>query len=632
MAQQQQIKEENYQMKKRKGRKPVTVESKFSYDSRIYVKTVGIFSSLLDVKINVQFVESGLCKVAKTDENEYLVSLNPYKSYIRTQKQFFRVLEHELAHLLFKSDINIIQKFARKMAKKYGQYGIQEHQAKLTMFAIEDHRIEANWAYIYLGSMKYFKEIKSGAINQPPMDLALLTLAARCEAKYLIHPFFNKFYEFTLSKLQETEGKTMVASVKVGDQIIQEYIETVKDFLQQKKDSKTDSSVDDGFFPEDDKQKGFEGSEELSDQSVDYDPVEDISIDELESILDEYSEDGDISTEEIREEVFRRFCEESGGYKEETSLDLDLDIDINQVLSGEFESVMEDSRREFDSQIQVIKEKLAEFAPPSPTRNIELPVVEENHFKMEDPPARPFYGVVERLKQTFRKIELQNEIEEYVSEQGLFDNDLFIQGMLSRQPDEMFVDEEEKEGIILILLIDGSGSMADGSLETAKRVGLTMYETAKNYDQIEVFCWIFAGERDYTPIQELNELKLARVKWSGWTHTNDAVRFVTQQPQYQGKKCVLFIATDGCPMSGNVKYKKHVKEHKGKFITWIQADTHFAINEARDRGWKIFTFFIGDPIGNSGIFGQPFVSLKTGGELIEVLDHFEREVAKHLKK
>lgn len=636
--------------RKKRGRKPIKVESKFSYEKRVYEKAIGIFASVLGVKINVRFTESGMCNVKQIGENEYLVSLNPHRPYIKTQKQFFRMMEHEIAHLLFKTDIKVIMKFARKMAKKYEEFGIQEHQAKLTMFAIEDHRCEANWGFIYLGSKYYFNQLKSGAMNRPPMDLVNLTLAARCEAKHLIDPFFNDFYNFALSKLRETEGKTMVASVRVGDQIIEKYIETIKDYLQKKKDEEQkeekeegfsngsspedyESEIDDSFSKDDteESKNDFE-PEDLEESDESADQSDDNSTENLESILDEYTQEGDVSTEEIKEEIFRRFSEEAGGFKEETKLDLGLDLDINQALSGDFETVMEDARREFEAQLDLIKEKLAEFSPPSPERNIELPVVKEDHFSMSGDPQKPFYGAVNRLKRTFRKIELQNETEEYVSEQGLFDTDLFLQGMLSNQPQEMFIDEDEKEGMIIVLLMDGSGSMSDGSLDTAKRVGLTIHEIAKDYDGIDVFTWIFAGESGYTPIQELTEQQLSRVQTSSWTHTNDAIRFVTQQPQYQGKRCVLFLATDGCPMSGNAKYSKHVKKHKGKFITYIQADTHFAVKEARDRGWKVFTFFIGDPRGNSGIFGQPFVSLKNGGELTEIIDHFEREVAKYLRK
>ena len=516
------------------------------------------------------------------------------------------------------------------MAKKYEDFGIQELQAKLSMFAIEDHRVEANWGFIYLGSKYYFNQLKSGAINRVPTDLAQLVLAARCEAEHLVHPFFRDFYNFTMSKLRETEGKTMVASVRVGDQIIEKYIETIKNFLQQKKDEEKKEKQ------EEEQEEGFsngsspDGNE--PEKSDDYDPLDDIDIKDLESILDEYAEEGDVSTEEIKEEIFTRFSTEEGNYKEETRLDLGLDLDINEALSGDFDDIMGEAKRQFEEQLDAIKEKLSEFSPPSPERNIDLPVVKEDYFKMSDPPQRPFYGAVNRLKQTFRKIELQNETEEFISEQGLFDTDLFLQGMLSNQPQEMFVDEDEKEGMVLVLLMDGSSSMYDGSLETAKKVGLSMYETARDCDGIDVSCWIFSGEDGYTPIQELNENQLARVKPSGWTHTNDAIRFVTQQPQYQGKRCVLFLVTDGCPMSGNDKYSQSVKKHKGKYITYIQADTHFAVKEARDRGWKVFTFFIGNPMGNSGIFGQPFVSMKKGGELTEVLDHFEKEVAKYLRK
>ncbi|MCK5139067.1 MAG: hypothetical protein KAQ85_04420, partial [Thermodesulfovibrionia bacterium] len=361
---------------KKRGRKSVKIEDSFSYDKRVYEKAIGIFSSVLGVKINVQFTDSGLNNVAEIEPKEYLVSLNPHKPFIKTQKQFFRIMEHEIAHLLFKSDINIIQKFAKKMAKKYEDFGIQELQAKLSMFAIEDHRVEANWGFIYLGSKYYFNQLKSGAINRVPTDLAQLVLAARCEAEHLVHPFFRDFYNFTMSKLRETEGKTMVASVRVGDQIIEKYIETIKNFLQQKKDEEKKEKQ------EEEQEEGFsngsspDGNE--PEKSDDYDPLDDIDIKDLESILDEYAEEGDVSTEEIKEEIFTRFSTEEGNYKEETRLDLGLDLDINEALSGDFDDIMGEAKRQFEEQLDAIKEKLSEFSPPSPERNIDLPVVKED--------------------------------------------------------------------------------------------------------------------------------------------------------------------------------------------------------------------------------------------------------------
>lgn len=645
-----------------KARRRSHVE-KFSFDRRIYNNTTSIFSKFTDTNLKLSINNTGECYIisfydkkevekiafgktslnvgtAEVIDNTYTINLNPYKSYFKTEKQFYRGLEHELAHLVFQTDYPTKHLFAKEMEKKFNKYGVQYKQAIDTFGIIEDHRIEHNWSLIFLGSMKYFKELREYYITCKPQDLTEMVLAARCEKEYLFEDFWKPFYHFIVDKLKMTENRSVKSTAYVGNLIFEEYIEMIKNFLNNKKSGNNQNQSKDNQ-KEQNQDQGNDSSQDNNDTDNDLDDDEndDDSEQSLEDYLDEMldnkeftDENDNISDEEVEDEIVNRFDESGINYSEETKLDFDLKIDIKEILMEEISDVLQDSLEEAQVIIDTIQEKLTTWEDPKVERNIELPVIKEKYFPMNTARQIPYYDSVNKLKQIFDRIELQNEIDTEDGEQGFLDTDLLIQSLISKQSMPIFQDEIEKEELVIALVIDGSGSMSGTPLDTAKRVGLTMKEAVKSYSSVQVDTWIYSGESDYTPIQKLSDGELAIVSTRGITHTNDAIRFVTQQPDYIGKKCLLFLVTDGMPMSSHPKYSKHVKTSSGKSITYVMADTHYAITDARKKGWKIFTFFIGNPMGNTGIFGSPFVFLKSGKELVNILDSFEAEVNQYLRK
>jgi len=688
-------------------------KSKFKYDPAIYNKTAHIFGKIMDKEIKVKFEDKGSCKIVMNPHRpeKLTIHLNPFNTYVTGEEVFYSCEEHELAHPLFKSDARAIMRFADGMQARYREFGIRKGMAENLARCLDDQRIESCWSELYPGSETYFKQLRRGIIAQPASDLVQMALAARAEKPELIHPFFLPFYTYLVQQLERVERKSMKAVFAIGHQVIKEYVEVIKQFLNQdKNDDQDDSqnkcdmplpippqpqeqgdnqesddgdSIDSGSQelekpesdepssdledsePESDLEDGSsdESEGEANDTESDTDSSEsddkgenDVKHDESESDEDSSepepsdSSDDDSETnfddifenfdfddsdsedesnesatpEDIALEIKKRYLEDPGTYEEETSLDLNLDIDMEQVLGDMVEDVLEEAMEELEKDLQSIEEKLTEFQAPDPTVNTQMPIETKGHFSFSGNPIEPF-PELKQLQQIFRRINTMDNQSTELGLMGELDMDEYIQFMLGNADPDIFIEEKEVQKLNMVLVIDGSSSMGGSRLTRAKRLALTCKRAAEGLGQVTVDTWIFSGMNNYTPIQKLTEMELRTVGYNGYTHTNDAVRFVTQQPQYKYKKNIMFLITDGMPQGGSDKYRDIVKTYDNDSLTFVQADTHYALKEARQKGWKIFTFFIDDPSGNSGIFGNPYVSMETE-RLSDILGYFEKEV------
>jgi len=688
-------------------------KTKFKYDPAIYNKTANIFGKIMGKKIKVKFEDKGNCKVVQsiTDKDKLTIHLNPFNTYVTGEEVFYSCEEHELAHPLFKSDAIARQRFADGMQTRYREFGIRKGMAENVARCLDDQRIESCWSEIYPGSEQYFKQLRKGIINQPASDLVQMMLAARAGKPELVHPFFIPFYAYLVQQLERVERKSMKAVFTIGHQVIKDYVEVIKQFLNQDKNDDQDDSQnkcdmplpippqpqeqdknqesDDGDSidsggqelekpesdepssdledsePESDLEDGSsdESESEANDTESDTDSSEsddkgendvkhdesesdedssepepsdsstDDSEDEFDDIFenfdfgdssDETPESDEVTPENIALEIKKRYLEDPGTYEEETSLDLNLDIDMEQVIGDMVEDVLEEAMEEFEKDLQSIEEKLTEFQAPDPAVNTQMPIVEKEHFTFSNSPVEPF-PELSQLQQIFRRINTMDDQSTELGVMGELDMDEYIQFMLGNADPDIFIEEKEVQNLNMVLVIDGSSSMGCGRLTRAKRLALTCKRAAEGLGQITVDTWIFSGMNNYTPIKKLTEMELRTVNYNGYTHTNDAVRFVTQQPSYKYQKNIMFLITDGMPQGGSDKYRDIVKTYGDNQLTFVQADTHYALKEARQKGWKIFTFFIDDPSGNSGIFGNPYVSMETE-RLSDILGYFEKEV------
>ena len=374
------------------------------------------------------------------------------------------------------------------------------------------------------------------------------------------------------------------------------------------------------------------------------DPELEEALEELDEIFDEFTFDDSEQTDENEEarplpitkddvgrEIKQRHINEENSFKEETDLRLGNQTDVPSILEKELDEVSTEASDKFNQQSKKIKETLSKFNPPDPTRNTGLPIDTDIDNFGRTNPVESFKKDVKRLKRIFQKMKVKDNASEELDYAGELDLDQYIQFAMGNADPDVFIQQKDVQQFNLVLVIDGSGSMYGGELETAKRIALTMKEATKTIKGINVDTWIYSGDSNKTPIVELKDHEIKTIGTGGCTHTNDAVRYVSQQNRYTYKKNVMFLLTDGMPVTSNRKYSQIIKTRDSGNLQYVQADTHFAIQEARKRGWKVFTFFIGNPYGNSGIFGRPFVTIESDN-LTDVLGYFEKEVKQFLAR
>lgn len=606
-------------------------QMRFKYNPRMYQKTVKIFSQVMGYDIQLKFVQNGNCMVTqdKRDPKKFVIYLNPNLGYVTSEQVFYTCEEHELAHPLFKTDGVAIERFAKKMKEKYREYGITKKQAESLARILDDQRIESCWEELFIGSGYWFKELRKGLMrNKEAKTMEIMVLAARCERKDLVHPFFQGFYDFCVNQLKLVERKALQAIFKVGDAIIQEYINKIRELLsetgegqdgdsdsgeskdqsddgvpvpqemiekidpdqlpdEQESDQKPepeatpqpddkddpDSSPTPTIEPEDDDSTPTHQSGDLDDEKEDneaessdselddLDDLEDLDessgadgdssdkeSDELDDLFGDFdfddsemreesdnTQDVPITPDDIADEIKERFINEDNAFDEKTDIDLDLPIDMDEILNMGLDDVLDQAEQEFNDQMQVIEKKLSEFKPPDPTRNTMAEVDTKANFGRA-PLVGPYLGSSDRLKKIFQQINLKDQQIEELDIAGELDLDQYIQFVLGNADPDVFFTETEKTNMYIVLVIDGSYSMGGDRIQKAKRIALTMKRAVVNLRSVEVDTWIFAGSGEKTPIRELKDHEIKTVGVTGYTHTNDAVRYISQQAKYRYRK------------------------------------------------------------------------------------------------
>ena len=156
----------------------------FILDDNTYANICDIIGDITDTSLELQFKGDGSYTDGKTINVPYIM---PFTCTTLTDdKTHYTMFEHELAHILFQTDISNFELFVewfikysdkhmdaylfssgfddKQIDEFHAEWKILDWQSILkTIFdRVECHRVEHNWGEVYFGSRTRFKELRKG--------------------------------------------------------------------------------------------------------------------------------------------------------------------------------------------------------------------------------------------------------------------------------------------------------------------------------------------------------------------------------------------------------------------------------------------------------------------------------------
>lgn len=573
-------------------------------------KTVDIFAGIIRRKLWLKHDDKGS---ARTDGHCITVDLD--------DEDLYRKVEHELSHILFKSDfaakVHFVNTYSAKViafAKLHGQVldviSVQD-LVDFTINLIEDHRVDSLWGMLYPGSALLQKELNR-RITQ--------TYAAKCHDSYMLYfacvaggastpPGPLDVYRHLFAKvLTQVERKGFQATLVLSKWLITHLLaELVRQVLPPKSsvDSQGTGSSSEGQPKATPEERVAAIVEVLKHSSVPkYLRAE---KDDLEAAT--YPERGASAKSKLMaEEALQSEVGDEGPLRaalEATQGEMEGILDkVQEAIRA---PVTEDDWIRKDSKAKVVFHDVR--SADIKDKTISMPVGDQE--------------VVRRLKALFLKV--MGRRRTYLDDSGVeVDVQAFIERQISGMPLPCFKQEQRGRGFKTLILLDRSSSMAGKNTEQAERA-CRIIGRALRFPFVHTSIWGFqslaAGQVDvarYDPL--LESFTSSKSKVGGHTPLHTALHLGVRFMESGSEDKQIIVITDGHPCferkgGGNIPISQ--------LQYWVRDEVH----TARKRGINVTCLMIGKQVSREHLrrmFGpeanwKAISSDRLGGDLVNVV-------------
>ena len=191
-----------------------TTQDKFKKTAQQLCKGVG---KMLHRNVTIDFTSNGGTYTADGKN----ITFNMEFPLIQTEKDMYALLHHELAHIVFKSDM----RFAKKLFEEFPD--VNQENICTILNIVEDVRIEHAWGKLYPGHYSGFLAVRESMLQEEehsipvnPIWVLLQIRAGNENIRDITDTKLKNFVDVVMKKLNEVRGNSAWSSVIVTKEII----------------------------------------------------------------------------------------------------------------------------------------------------------------------------------------------------------------------------------------------------------------------------------------------------------------------------------------------------------------------------------------------------------------------------
>lgn len=548
----------------------------FDNAKSVAYKTVDTFAGITQRKLWLKHADSA----GHTDGHSITVDLN--------HPDMYRVVEHELSHILFRSDAvakgKFVSEYTGKILKAAQDNGIAIDAASVsglldfTLNVIEDHRVDVLWGMLYPGSAMLQKQRHHATTEtfvghcHDSFLIYLMCVEGGCEIPAGRLDVFRPLFEVAL---KQVEYKGFLATLITGKWLVTQLVSEIINQVRQSNQSS--------------------GPADLT--SVTVETAAPITAQERVAGLVELLKHCKVP-EEAREwkgDVrMPEFKERGADVRAKQLTDMAMSSDL--MDPEKLKAALEATRQEMEG----IVERAREAVRGTPHRDDWLRkdamtkvVFHDVDSEGDDVVAAPMIfedqETVRRLRAVFTRVMGRRRYA--LDDVGVeVDIGAFIERRVTKMPVPIFRQEERGRGFKSLLLLDRSSSMKGPRTEQAERA-CRIIARALKFPFVQTDVWGFQslkhGQVDISRFDRVLETYTSsQSKVVGDTPLHIAIRLATRYLEQGYETKQLIILTDGDP---HYVQKGGSRVPLGTLQFWVRDE----VRNARRRGINVTCLMIG---------------------------------------
>ena len=487
-----------------------------------------------------------------TDGNEIRA---PFKD-----PEFYRLVESQLAHILFRTDPTakriFVSEYALKVEQLAKQRGVSIPQSVFApilstiITLLERTRVQSLWGMLYAGSYDILKTLQSKEVDplcaEAHRDLLTFLTCVTSAPDKIESGALDRFQPCVEEALRKVQRRGPTATLAVSKWLV---MQLVNEIIREKKALPPPTPPKKREQDDDEEEEG--GGAGSSDWNP---PPPDATADEktqaLKDLVNRASRDAPPAARESVTE--NKFQQKRGNPKSAATANAGLNAPVNQ--EEEFEQQLSDSEGEMEDLVDqaraAMRQQFREDDWLVKNAAAKIVFIDESLVPLEHLPPEDAQ-TVQRLRALFHRV--MGRRKSLLADSGIeVDVQALIERKLTGAPIPIYKEEGRGRGFCAHILIDLSGSMTGDKLVQCSRATAIITRALK-YPFVSFSVWGFSshtpGEVKITRFDAKGEIVLSMKMQGagGGTPLHIATRVVTRKLMDSQEDKQLFILTDGMP-------------------------------------------------------------------------------------
>ena len=509
-------------------------------NTELFSKTRDLIEYATNSKITLQYMKgSNWCRFTGYEKEKLkLFTINvatpPEKNIPR-----YTGLLHELAHVLYESPFTPI----KKLLEKWGRLNYQKAHYMQVFNILEDQRIESHLTKSYLGYQRKFEQTRTGLGKDLQYDMNSLNdplfilLAIRFFRDDLVKNSPN--YDIYKDAIENVAGTDKFGALRV--------LISIKKYLDEYLSGNDSAALPN--CPEENIDNHYNVDKNNPRPKI------------LEKTSDEWINPNSSNNET--------------GKKDELSEDCLIPEELTKenYTQKEIEDILKDGAAKGEKQYQDVRNQLFYgFSDDNLPPNVKKIERKPTSYKID-------YKIASGMNKIFKLLRMRNKSFIDYSGHEIDVNEYVENVTKGTNINKSYEFIGKSKGVAIVISLDGSGSMNNDKIKTARKLVATLFESIKGIPNVELRGNIWAsstdGEIGITEINNIHDVKKLTVDDHYYlTPTHMGLEYSMRMlKKMKGERKLLIMVTDGKPeymKNGShvsiVGYKKTCKKSLQKVL------------------------------------------------------------------